>query len=332
MLLVGDIGGTKTTIVLFSTPLDVNSPILEMTYESSEFKNLEDLVASFLKGRKAEITAAVFGAAGPVINNTVKITNLPWNIGAGNLAHKFDIPNIRIINDLEAIANSIPYLMEDDLFVLHEGAPDENCTLAVIAPGTGLGEAYLTWEAGAYHAHASEGGHSDFAPTTKLQGQFLTFMLERYDHVSYERVCSGMGIPNIYSFLRDRGYYDEPVWLADQLAQTDDPTPVIIKAAGNDELSCRLCNETVRMFTSILGAECGNLALKFKATGGVYIGGGMIPKMLDVIDLDELRDGYISKGRFKEFVSKIPIHLILNRNPAIVGAAHFGEKILDSIS
>jgi glucokinase len=328
MLLVGDIGGTKTTVALYSLPLNAQTPIFEMTFKSSEFTSLKDLVKSFLRNEEKKISAAVFGAAGPVIDGSVKITNLPWKIVDRDLENELSIEEVWIINDLEAIANAIPYLSAEDFFDLHEGVPEENGTMAVIAPGTGLGEAYLTWDEGTYHPHASEGGHSDFAPISKKQADLLAFMFKSYDHVSYERLCSGIGIPNIYSFVLSRGEFMEPSWLTEQLAQAADPTPIIVKAAGNKEMPCPLCNETVQIFTSILGAECGNMALKFKATGGVYLGGGMIPKMLDVIDLEELRSAYVNKGRFKEFVSNIPIRLILNPEPGIIGAAHFGEMML----
>jgi glucokinase len=306
----------------------VQKPIFEMTFKSIKFASLQDLVKSFLSDEEKNISAAVFGAAGPVIDGSVKITNLPWNIVGSELEEELNIDNVWIINDLEAIANSIPYLLPNDLFDLHKGVAEENGTMAVIAPGTGLGEAYVTWEDGTYHPHASEGGHSDFAPISKKQADLLEFMFDRFEHVSYERLCSGMGIPNIYSFVLSRGEYTEPLWLTEQLAQTDDPTPVIVKAVGNKEQPCPLCDETIRMFTSILGAECGNLALKFKATGGVYLGGGMIPKMLDAFDLEEFRGAYVNKGRFREFVTNIPIRLILNPEPGIVGAAHFGEQRL----
>jgi glucokinase len=214
------------------------------------------------------------------------------------------------------------------LIELHPGVAIEHGTIAVIAPGTGLGEAYLTWEEDSYHPHASEGGHTDFGPTTQLQAELLAFTLGKYEHVSYERLCSGLGIPNIYSFLLTRPEYTEPEWLAVKRSSVDDPTPVIVQAAGSKENPCPICDETIRVFTSILGAECGNLALKFKATGGIFLGGGMIPKMLNLIDLDEFRSAYINKGRFRDFVSNIPINLIVHPEPGIIGAAYYAKKRL----
>jgi glucokinase len=328
MLLVGDIGGTKTTVALYSLPLEVGSPILEMTYKSSEFNSLGDLVTTFFKSGGMDVTAAVFGAAGPVIDGSVRITNLPWNLVENDLEEELGIANVWLINDLESIASSIPFLSADDLSDIHHGEPVKGGTIAVIAPGTGLGEAFLTWDGGFYHPHASEGGHTDFGPTSKLETELLAFMLESYEHVSYERLCSGIGIPNIYSFLLSKPEYSEPEWLKGKRTSADDPTPVIVEAAGNEDSPVPICDETIRMFTSILGAECGNLALKFKATGGVYLGGGMIPKLLELMDLDAFRDAYINKGRFRDFVSKIPIYLIVHPEPAIVGAAYYAEKRL----
>ena len=332
MLLVGDIGGSKTTVALYTSPLDVRSPILEMTYKSQEFASLGDLLNSFFNKEEMSITHAVFGAAGPVVDGAVNITNLPWNLNEDDLEMELGISAVSIINDLEAIASSIPYLLSEDVTEFHPGVPTEGGTIAVIAPGTGLGEAFLTWDEGSYHPHASEGGHTDFAPTNQVQADLLAYLLQSYDHVSYERLCSGIGIPNIYSFLRTQDHYVEPEWFGERLAQADDPTPVIVEAAGNSEMPCPICDEVVRIFTSILGAECGNLALKFKATGGVYLGGGMIPKMLDLVDLDELRRAYMHKGRFRDFVSTIPINLIIHPEPAIIGAAHYAENRLKEMN
>jgi len=328
MLLVGDIGGTKTTIALYPLPFNIELPIAEMTFKSAEFKHFPDLITSFLSDKQKGIDTAVFGVAGPVSGDSVRTTNLPWNIEAKELEADLRIHKVWLINDLEAIGNSIPFLKPSDLNDLHQGVSEENGALAVIAPGTGLGEAYVTVEGGSYFAHPSEGGHADFAPTSSIQIELLEYMLETYDHVSYERLCSGIGIPNIYSFLKFRRQYDEPNWLTEQLSRAKDPTPVIVSAAANEDTPSPICDETVRLFTAILGAECGNLALKHKATGGVYVGGGMILKMLDVIDLDEFARAYTNKGRFSEFVSKIPIRLILHPNPAIVGAAHYGQQRL----
>lgn len=326
MLLVGDIGGSKTTVALFSIPLNLQSPIIEMTYKSQEFASLGELIKTFFNEDDMQINTAVFGAAGPVIDGAVRITNLPWNLAEKDLEQELGIDAVSIINDLEAIAGSIPHLSPEDITELHPGSTADMGTIAVIAPGTGLGEAFLTWDDGSYSPHASEGGHTDFAPTSQVQVDLLAFMLEKYDHVSYERLCSGMGIPNIYSFLLEQPEYREPEWLSKKLSQTDDPTPVIAESAGNTENPCPICDETIRIFTAILGAECGNLALKFKATGGVYVGGGMIPKMLNVLDLDEFRRAYTEKGRFKGFVANIPIYLITHPQPAIVGAAAYAEK------
>jgi glucokinase len=327
MILVGDIGGTKTNLALFAQPLKVSSPAFEMTYKSVEFRSLSEVASTFLSWANIpEIDVGVFACAGPVIDGSVQITNLPWIINESELQTDLNIEKIRLINDLEAIANSVPYLSEGDLQTLHQGRAEEEGTIAVIAPGTGLGEAFLTWSQGEYHAYASEGGHTDFGPTSQQQLELLAYMRKSYAHVSYERLCSGLGIPNIYSFLRSGDVYQEPAWLTKQLADADDPTPVIVEAAGNEKVTCQICEETIRIFISILGAECGNLALKFKASGGIYIAGGMLPKMKNLIDFDEFNREYENKGRFQDFVARIPVRLITHPEPAIVGAAHYAVR------
>jgi glucokinase len=240
------------------------------------------------------------------------------------LEEKLGIAPVRLLNDLESIANAIPRLEAEDLHVLNDVPAKETGAIAVIAPGTGLGEAFLTWEGTRYAAQPSEGGHADFAPTNPLEVGLLQYLWERYEHVSYERVCSGLGIPNIYAYLRDSGYAPEPAWLTEQLAQAHDPTPIIVNNALDEKQPCELCLGTLDTFVSILGAEAGNLALDTLATGGVYLGGGIPPRILPALERAHFMRSFYNKGRFSEFLARIPVYVIMNPKVALLGAAAFG--------
>jgi glucokinase len=229
-----------------------------------------------------------------------------------------------LLNDLEAVANAIPILQEADLCILQTGEIEKEGAIAVIAPGTGLGEGYLTWDGERYRAHPSEGGHVDFAPTNMEELELLRYLKTKIDHVSYERVCSGVGIPNIYAFFKDTGSFEEPDWLRDRLAEADDPTPIISRAASETDPTCDLCKKTMDTFVKILGSETGNLALKIMATGGVYLGGGIPPKILSRLMDGRFLDAFTRKGRFKPVLEKMNIAVILNPKAALYGAARFG--------
>jgi glucokinase len=268
MLLAGDIGGTKTKLAVFSREGGWRTPIAEETFPSANYTGLEELVRVFLEKHDFKIERAGFGVAGPVVEGAATITNLPWVIEEHQLRQELNIPSVSLLNDLEAIAHAIPFLEARDLHTINAGQPVPHGALAVIAPGTGLGEAYLTWNGTSYQAHNSEGGHADFAPTSFFELELLRYVMQRFPHVSYERVCSGKGIPNIYAYLKDSGYAQEPPWLAERLAASSDPTPIIINAALDPDLPCQLCVATLNTFVAILGAEAGNLVLKVLATGG----------------------------------------------------------------
>ncbi len=324
MLLAGDIGGTKTSLAIYSTRQGPHSPLVEETYPSGKYPNLESLVNNFLEKVDLPVEHASFGVAGPVVGSRATITNLPWVLDEAQLSETLNLSSVRLINDLVAIAHAVPLLRSEDLFTLNEGEPVAGGTLAVIAPGTGLGKAYLTWHQSRYQPYASEGGHADFAPKTLQEWELRSFLQKKYDHVSYERVCSGKGIPNIYQFLKESGYAEEPEWLGDRLAEVDDPTPVIVNTALSKEKDCKLCEETLRIFISVLGAEAGNMALRLMATGGVYLGGGIPPRIINTLKQPAFMQSFTQKGRFSEFLSKIPVYVIKNPKVALVGAACHG--------
>jgi len=322
MLLAGDIGGTKTVLGIFSADVGVRHPLIERTYRSAEYDSLEDIALQFLAEAQLPVKSAVFGVAGPVIQGLAEITNLPWTMEEHRLAETLGVPKATLINDLDAIANSVPHLGAEDIRTLIPGAAVPGGPIAVIAPGTGLGEAFLTWEGNRYRAHPSEGGHASFAPTDDLQIDMLSYLLRKLGHVSFERVCSGIGIPNIYEYLRSSGAGEEPAWLSEQLAMTHDPTPVIVNAGLDLDRPCALCELTLDVFVSILGSEASNLALKVLATGGVFIGGGIPPRILRKLEGSErFARAFRTKGRFSDVLSQVPVQLIMHPRAALVGAA-----------
>lgn len=327
MLLAGDIGGTKTVLALFSPETGPHRPLLETTFPSSRYGRLEAIVREFLSHTDMRVERACFGVAGPVVERKARITNLPWELDEARLRQEFGWEAAWLINDLESVANSVPILEADDIYTLNAGAPVPDGNIAVIAPGTGLGEGFLTRDGSRYHAHASEGGHASFAPIDRLQIGLLTYMHEvlGHGHVSFERVCSGLlGIPNIYDYLKTTGFAEEPAWLAEQLAAAQDPTPVIVGAAQDTARPSALCAAVLRTFVSILGAEAGNLTLKVMATGGVYLGGGIPPRILAELQQGPFMESFRHKGRFTELLGQVPVHVILNPQAALLGAASYG--------
>jgi glucokinase len=263
--------------------------------------------------------------AGPVVDGRATVTNLSWEMAQTQLAEALGFDAVYLLNDLESIANAVPLLQPEDLQTLNDREPASQGAIAVIAPGTGLGEAFLTWDGDRYQAHPSEGGHTDFAPANERQQDLLRFLHEIHGHVSLERVCSGMGISNIYAYLKASGYAKEPTWFADRLEETRDATPTIVNnALGGDEERCELCVATLATFVSILGAEAGNLALKTMATGGVYLGGGIPPRILPALAANAFMQPFCDKGRFREFMMRLPVHVILNPKAALLGAARYG--------
>ena len=326
MLLAGDIGGTKTNLAVFSAEslssgAGLRAALAQGTFASANYPSLEAIARDFLGQVGLEVDRAAFGVAGPVVNDRAQITNLPWVIDAAQMQSTLNLSSVELLNDLEAIANAVPFLLPDDLHTLNAGQPEHDGAIAVIAPGTGLGEAYLTWNRGRYEAHASEGGHTSFAPNNDFQIDLLRYLQERLGHVSWERVCSGQGIPNIYAFLKESGRAEEPDWLAERLTAADDPAPVITGVALDGESDCEICSTTLEVFVSILGTEAGNLAITVMATGGVYLGGGIPPRILPALKRSKFLDAFRHKGRMTDLLARMPVHVIMNPKAALLGAA-----------
>ena len=321
LFLAGDIGGTKTALAIFSTETGPRRPLARATFPSADYASLEAIVQAFMAGQAAKIAWASIDVAGPVIEGRVQVTNLPWVVDAHSLSQVLGAP-VHLLNDLESIALAIPFLEPADLETLNVGQPEPHKPLAVVAPGTGLGEAILVWDGTRYRPLASEGGHTDFGPTNPAQLELLSYLLPRFDHVSYERVCAGIGLPNIYAYLKDSGRFAEPDWLREQLASARDATPIIVRAALKG--TAPICAETLDMFVSILGSEASNLAIKVLATGGVYLGGGIPPRILPKLKEQTFMQSFTHKGRFSDLLSRIPVHVILHSEAALLGAACYG--------
>jgi glucokinase len=278
------------------------------------------ILQEYKKESGGRIEHAAFGIAGPVINGRCEATNIPWVVDARELAACVGLPSVGLINDLEATAYGILRLRESDTLMLNAGVARLRGNIAVIAAGTGLGEAGLIWNGRRYQALASEGGHTDFAPRNDLEIDLLRYLLTKYKRVSYERVVSGMGIVNLYHFFRTRIASTEPKWLSDEM-MTGDPAAAISHAAlaGKDEA----CVRTMELFVSLYGAEAGNLALKLLAAGGVYVAGGIAPKILPLLQQATFIDSFTTKGRLSDLVKAMPVYVVLNDKIALHGAAHY---------
>ncbi len=327
MLLAGDIGGTKTVLALYDANTDLRTPLHKQRFPSADYSSLKDIIREFLDATKPDaIEAAAFGLAGPVVNGAAQLTNLSWYESETDIQKTFTIPKVALLNDLVSIANAVPILTDAETITLNAGKRIAQTSIAVIAPGTGLGEAYLTWDGSRYRPYPSEGGHADFSPSNADELGLLNFLYQQYEHVSTERVCSGMGIPNIYDYLKSRNFAPEPDWLTAELANAEDRTPIISAAAGK----CALAERTMEMFVSILGAEAGDLALTFLATGGLYLGGGIPPRIIDRLQSDTFLKPFFSKGRFEGLMRDIPIEVINQPEAALLGAARAGQLLLNT--
>ncbi len=320
-VLAGDIGGTKTEIALYSSQKGLRTPLTKENFPSKAYSGLEAIVKKFLSRHDIRIDRACFGVAGPVVNGQAKITNLPWIMDENALAQSIGIKTVCLLNDVTAFANAVPLLEENDLHPINKGNSVPGGAMAVVAPGTGLGEAYLVWDGLHYRAFPSEGGHADFAPTNPVEADLLDSLFHRFDHVSCERVCSGIGLANIHAYFQKAGHHGHPGCSAERLSIAEDPVPHIIRGALDKNRPCSLCRKTLEVFVSVLGAEAGNMALKTMATGGVYLGGGIPPRILEALESGVFWNAFVRKGRMSELMKKIPVYVILHSEAALLGAA-----------
>jgi glucokinase len=325
MILAGDIGGTKTNVALFENA-QTGKPLAQRSFPSGKYDSLESIVAEFVAEHQPEVTHACFGIAGPVKDGQVKTPNLKWTVDGRTLAQALKLEHVNLINDLEATAYGIEGLGEAQLHTLNEGKEEHGGHRALIAAGTGLGMAGLFYDGKHYRPIASEGGHIDYAPRTAIELELLNYMRDQIGgRVSYERVLSGPGLFNIYSFLRDHKYGEEPVWLAEQIKSGDGSAAV--SDAGLSRKS-ELAVKALDLFADIYGAMAGNLALILKATGGLYIGGGIAPKLIEKLKDGTLMRAFMDKGRMSALVSNIPVRVILDDKTALYGAARCAVEAL----
>ena len=326
MVLAGDVGGTKTALALFDHRAGALVLDREVELPSREFPTLEDAVARFLASpRRPAIDAACFGVAGPVVDGRSVTTNLPWHVDEASLRARIPAERVRLLNDLEATGYGVLALPPAAFEPLQPGTRRRG-NMALIAAGTGLGEALLVWNGERHLVVASEGGHADFAPRTDLEIELLRFLRKEFGRVSCERVLSGPGLFGIYRFLRDSGEAPEPSWLGDRIA-SGDPSAVVseVGLAGGHPL----CVQALDLFSAIYGAEAGNLALKALAVGGVYLGGGIAPKIRAKLADGSFVAAFCDKGRFTELMASIPVSVVLEPRAALLGAAHVARGLVE---
>ena len=317
-VLAGDIGGTHTRLGLFAAGKRKPRRKAEETFSSKKVKGLEEIIECFLEQHHADITSACFGIAGPVEKDRTKTTNLPWEVVGDKIQKRFGFARVRLINDVAATIRAVPLLTDQELFSLNRGEGIKEGVMGLVAPGTGLGQALMVWVNGRGVAMATEGGHADFAPGNEREWGLWRYLHERYGHVSVERVVSGPGLYHIYGWLKETTGYEEPSWLSEQLKESDPPKVVATVALDEKD---PLCSDALTLFVSLLGGVCGNLALTGLTLGGLYLGGGIPPKILSALKKDVFMNAFTDKGRFRDLVSRIPVHVILDDKAALLGAA-----------
>lgn len=332
MILAGDIGGTKTNLGLFQHEGGELRVLYQASYPSREHVGLEVIVTEFIQTVAAQggafaqpIRAASFGIAGPIIDGKCDTTNLPWIVSAHQLARTLDLPDnaVVLLNDLEATAHGVFALKPDEFTTLNQGQPLKG-NAGLVAAGTGLGIACFFWDGEKLTPSASEGGHVDFAPRNQMEMNLLRYLIPMYGHVSVERIVSGPGLHTIYNFLRDFGTHEESAEVRERMHEQD-PSSVVSAAALAHE--CPMCVQALDMFTAIYGATAGNLALTLKSLGGIYIGGGIAPKIIEKLKDGTFIGAFLDKGRFSSLLATIPVRVIMNDKTALLGAARVASQL-----
>src|SRR5438132_3623456 len=321
LVLAGDIGGTKTNLALFSVHGERLRSELQRSFPSKRYSGLVPVLQEFLADDKHTIDSACFGIAGPVVDGKVKTPNLAWMVDSSELSRALKLDSVALLNDLEAAAYGIFTLEEDEFCALNQGTIFHSGNKALIAAGTGLGQSILHDDGRRFHPLASEAGHADFAPRNDLEIELLRHLIDRFHHVSYERVLSGPGLMNIYRFLKENQGLEEPKWLAERLSGGEDPGAVVSKAALANE--AEICVKALDIFVSVYGAESGNLALRAKSLRGLYVGGGIAPKILPKLKDGTFMRAFGDKGRYTDLLAAIPVQVILNDQAGLRGAAYY---------
>src|SRR6202041_3572146 len=321
MILAGEIGATRTRLAAFETEGSRLQCGVEKNYMSQQHDGLSSILADFIKTEGIPVHSACLGVAGPVRAGRSKISNLPWVIDAREVAKQLRLDSVGLLNDLEAFAYGIDGLESKDFITLSEGTEEAEGNRAVISAKTGLGMAGLYWDGFRHHPFACEGGHADFAPRNDLQMELLAYLQKKYGRISCERIVSGLGIKNIYDFLRDAHKAEEPQWLKDQMVAAPDAPALISQLAIEGKAA--ICDQTMKMFVSIYGAQTGNIALSFWATGGIFLGGSVAAKNLSLMKDPIFMQSYLDKGRMASLLKEMPITIVLNDDAGLIGAARY---------
>ncbi|MGD0788144.1 MAG: glucokinase [Terracidiphilus sp.] len=322
MILAGDVGGTKVDLALYEFTNGKLTYNRDKIYRARDYSGLETIVKEFLGSEK--VTAACFGVPGPVRDGRLRLTNLPWTLDSRELSASLGIQHVFLINDLEANGYGVAELADGQIYTLNEGDPSQIGNRALLAAGTGLGECFLVWNGRSHTPYPSEGGHADYAPRNEDEIDLLRFLKQKYDgRISFERVVSGMGLTNIYEFLREVRGMDEPAWLAGRIA-AEDPNAVITELAL--AAKSEICVKAMDMFVSAYGAEAGNLALKILSAGGLYVGGGIAPRIIEKLKDGAFMKAFADKGRMSQLLINMPVRIILESRAALLGAAAYAES------
>jgi len=323
--LAGDIGGTKTHLSIAVEENGKLTAVKEQKFPSQKYPNLRTIVEEFLKGSDHKISKACFGIAGPVKKGKSQATNLPWLLDCVVLEKELQIERVSLINDLEANAYGLKMLNKDEIYILNEGDPSAEGNQAMVSPGTGLGEAGLFFDGRKHTPFACEGGHVDFAPRDELEDELLRYLRKKFGHVSYERILSGPGLYNLYQFVVETKKERESPELLEEIQSGDSPRLISEKGESGES---KACVRTLELFVSIYGAEAGNTALKMLALGGVFLGGGITPKILGAIKRGGFLSSFIGKGRFSSLLSAIPIRVVLNDETALLGSTYYAKHVM----
>jgi glucokinase len=320
VVLAGDVGATKTNLALIKFDGDKTVVLKDTRYKSSDYQNIIELADTFISGISLP-DAVCFGVAGPVLDGNARLSNINWEINQNELSGHFGVKNVQLINDLEATAWGLAMLTEKDLDMLHSGQESPVGNAAVIAPGTGLGEAGLYWDGEYYHPFATEGGHCDFASRNGFDFELYSFLQHKFGHVSWERLVCGPGIVHIYEFLREEKKREEPGWLKEKMKNAD--AAVIISQHAEQSA---ICKEAMQLFVRYLAYESANLVIKLKATGGLFIGGGIVPQIVPLLQNNVFYSSFCQSGRLNYLLEKVAVKIILNTKTALLGAAWYGAK------